>query len=76
MATLDDATRNQIRNFEASSGRPMDAWIGSTSRMSSRPVSRLERATGMCTHRVRLDDPAAFDAEVRGWLREAYDRAG
>ena len=74
MATLDDATRNQIRNFEASSGRPMDAWIGSTSRMSSRPVAWS--APRGCTHRVRLDDPAAFDAEVRGWLREAYDRAG
>ena len=40
------------------------------------PAGRLERATGMCTHRVRLDDPAAFDDEVRRWLREAYDRAG
>ncbi len=39
------------------------------------PVGRLEAASGMCTHRVRLDGPEAFDAEVRGWLREAYDRA-
>jgi hypothetical protein len=29
----------------------------------------------MCTHRVRLSDPAEFDAEVIGWMREAYDRA-
>jgi hypothetical protein len=39
------------------------------------PTGRLEATTGMCTHRVRLSDPADFDDEVRGWLREAYDRA-
>jgi Domain of unknown function (DUF5655)/Domain of unknown function (DUF4287) len=39
------------------------------------PGGRLEATTGMCTHRVRLTDPAEFDAEVVGWLREAYDRA-
>lgn len=39
-------------------------------------VGRLEPTTGMCTHRVRLSDPAGFDAEVVGWLRDAYDRAG
>ncbi len=39
------------------------------------PAGRLEATTGMCTHRVRLSDPAEFDAEVVGWLREAYDRA-
>jgi uncharacterized protein DUF5655/uncharacterized protein DUF4287 len=39
------------------------------------PSGRLEATTGMCTHRVRLSDPAGFDAEVVGWLREAYDRA-
>jgi predicted transport protein len=39
------------------------------------PAGRLEPSTGMCTHRVRLSDPAGLDAEVIGWLREAYDRA-
>jgi Domain of unknown function (DUF5655)/Domain of unknown function (DUF4287) len=39
------------------------------------PAGRLEAATGMCTHRVRLGGPAELDDEVRGWLREAYDRA-
>ena len=39
------------------------------------PAGRLEATTGMCTHRVRLSDPAEFDAEVVGWLREAYDRS-
>jgi len=36
---------------------------------------RLEPTTGMCTHRVRLASPDELDAEVTGWLREAYDRA-
>jgi Domain of unknown function (DUF4287)/Domain of unknown function (DUF5655) len=39
------------------------------------PAGRLEPTTGMCTHRVRLSDPSELDAEVIGWLREAYDRA-
>lgn len=39
------------------------------------PNGRLEAGGGMCTHRVRLADPSEFDAEVVGWLREAYDRA-
>ncbi len=39
------------------------------------PAGRLEPTTGMCTHRVRLSDPGEFDAEVVGWLREAYDRS-
>ncbi len=39
------------------------------------PVGRLEATTGMCTHRVRLAAPDELDAEVQGWLREAYDRA-
>jgi hypothetical protein len=40
------------------------------------PGGRLEPATGMCTHRVRLSDPSEFDTQVVAWLREAYDRAG
>ena len=36
---------------------------------------RLEATTGMCTHRVRLSGPEELDHEVRGWLREAYERA-
>jgi hypothetical protein len=39
------------------------------------PAGRLEATTGMCTHRVRLSDPAELDDEVAGWLRQAYDRA-
>jgi hypothetical protein len=39
------------------------------------PSGRLEATTGMCTHRVRLSDPVELDAEMVGWLRDAYDRA-
>jgi Domain of unknown function (DUF5655)/Domain of unknown function (DUF4287) len=39
------------------------------------PEGRLQTASGMCTHRVRLSSPSELDAEVIGWLRDAYDRA-
>jgi hypothetical protein len=39
------------------------------------PAGRLEAAGGMCTHRVRLSSTEELDAEVIGWLREAYERA-
>lgn len=38
-------------------------------------AGRLEPASGMCTHRVRLASLEELDADVTGWLREAYDRA-
>lgn len=41
-------------------------------------TERLEGGTvfsGMCTHRIRLSDPAEVDDQVRGWLRQAYDQA-
>jgi hypothetical protein len=39
-------------------------------------TGRLLAAGGMCTHRVDLGALEDIDAEVLGWLREAYDRAG
>lgn len=39
------------------------------------PVGRLEAATGMCTHRVRLTPADRLDDEVIDWLRKAYDLA-
>lgn len=38
-------------------------------------TERLRPASGMATHRVRIDDATGLDAELLGWLREAYDRA-
>ena len=39
------------------------------------PAGRLEAVGGMCTHRVRLASIDELDADVIGWLREAYERA-
>ena len=39
------------------------------------PAGRLETTGGMCTHRVRLSSTDELDAEVIGWLRDAYERA-
>ena len=43
-----------------------------------RPAGRLESSgsfNAMCTHRVRLESKKDVDAELMGWLREAYERA-
>lgn len=39
------------------------------------PTDRLRAATGMCTHRVDLTSVDEVDAELTGWLHDAYDRA-
>ena len=42
------------------------------------PKGRLEAAgswNGMVTHRVRLEKAADVDAEVKAWLKQAYDAA-
>ena len=39
------------------------------------PAGRLEVGSGMCTHWVRLSSTEELDAEVIGWLRDAYERA-
>lgn len=43
------------------------------------PSGRLEASgsfNAMVTHRVRLATPDEVDAEVAGWLKDAYSRAG
>lgn len=40
------------------------------------PTERLESWNAMCSHRVRLETAEGFDDEVKGWMREAYGRAG
>ncbi len=37
---------------------------------------RLVETGGMCTHKVAIRAASEIDAEVVGWLREAYDQAG
>lgn len=39
------------------------------------PQGRLEAMTGMCTHKIKLMDLADFDAEVKDWLTQAFERA-
>ena len=40
------------------------------------PAGRLEAYNAMCSHRVRLESSAAFDGEVKAWMKEAYSRSG
>lgn len=43
-----------------------------------KPTDRLEGGnvfSGMCTHRVKLTRPADVDAQVRDWLRQAYEQS-
>jgi hypothetical protein len=42
------------------------------------PAGRLEAAgawNSMVTHRVRVENPKQFDAELLAWLRQAYEAA-
>lgn len=40
-------------------------------------AGRLEKyPSTMCTHRVKLEQPGQIDAELKGWLAQAYDAAG
>jgi predicted transport protein len=38
-------------------------------------TERLKPTSGMATHKVRIAAADELDAELIGWLREAYDRA-
>ena len=40
------------------------------------PQGRLEAMTGMCTHKVKLTSVDEIDADVKAWLKDAFDRAG
>jgi hypothetical protein len=42
------------------------------------PTSRLNALPpgGMCQYKVNVTDPAEVDAELIGWIRQAYDAAG
>lgn len=45
----------------------------------TRPGERLEASgsfNSMVTHRIRLSSPQDVDAEVKAWIKEAYDAAG
>jgi len=39
-------------------------------------TDRLEAYNAMCSHRVRLEKVEDFDADVRAWVKDAYERAG
>ena len=40
------------------------------------PQGRLEAMSGMCTHKIKLTELDAFDAEVKAWLEQGFERAG
>jgi hypothetical protein len=40
------------------------------------PQGKLEAMSGMCTHKIKLSSLADFDAEAKGWLEQAFERAG
>lgn len=45
---------------------------------SVEPTERLDGGnvfSGMCTHRVKITRPADIDAQVRDWLRQAYEQS-
>ena len=39
-------------------------------------TDRLKVAGGMCTHKVSVADASEVDAELIGWIKQAYEAAG
>ena len=55
---------------------PAAGYLEISLNLPGRPATeRLTKASGMVTHRVRINDAHGLDAELLGWLREAYDGA-
>jgi len=48
-------------------------------KLKDKPITeRLENSGPfgtMCTHRVRISDQAALDDELKGWIKEAYEKS-
>jgi hypothetical protein len=66
--------KKQFALVEAATNTRVDVGL----QLKGVPVAgRLEKYPNtMCTHRVKLESPAALDAELKGWLKQAYDAAG
>jgi hypothetical protein len=43
--------------------------VAGTDRLEALPAGQ------MCQYKVRLTDPAQVDAELLGWIRQAYEAA-
>lgn len=63
-ATLGPATKDQIELGLNAKGLPAS------------PRLKVLPAGGMCQYSVRLSKPEEIDAELLGWLRQAFDAAG
>jgi hypothetical protein len=44
--------------------------------LPAHPRLKPQPAGGMCNATTRIQSAAEVDAELRGWLRQAYDAAG
>jgi predicted transport protein len=58
--------------FTPSSGKRAEVGIALR---GDPPTDRLRASKGMTSHAVWIEDAAALDDEVIGWLRAAYDRS-
>ena len=63
-ALIKPATKTRIDLGLKLKGKPTDDRLESSGPFGS-----------MCTHRVRLTTPDQVDTELKGWLKEAYDKA-
>ena len=87
MSDPQKALATQLANIQARTGRSLDELTalvrdsGLTKHGEIRDLPSSERLKvmpekSMCRYTVRLGDTNEVDAELAGWLRQAYDEAG
>jgi predicted transport protein len=67
--------KKQFAIFQASSKDRADLGLNLKGVEASERLEGGNMFGGMCTHRVRLGNPGEVDAQVRDWLRQAYEQA-
>lgn len=68
--------KKQFALVQPSTKTRVDLGINLKGKPAQGRLEASDSFNAMVSHRVRLESPSDFDAEVKGWLKEAYEAAG